>query len=79
LQIRDTFLSVVSRFITRAHRKLARLKAGLSLHRKRYLGSVDGIIFNSETTANTVFDLKPSPSSMIAYPPTDRFGTVIIS
>ncbi|PWH17189.1 MAG: glycosyltransferase family 1 protein [Anaerolineae bacterium] len=41
----------------------------------RYLRSVDGFIFNSQTTRNVVSpwidDAKPS---IIAYPPTDRFG-----
>ena len=41
----------------------------------RYLRSVDGFIFNSQTTRAVVTDLvgdeKPS---LVAYPPTDRFG-----
>jgi glycosyltransferase involved in cell wall biosynthesis len=42
---------------------------------KKYLGSVDGFIFNSRTTQGVVNNLieKPTPS-VIAYPPTDRFG-----
>jgi glycosyltransferase involved in cell wall biosynthesis len=42
---------------------------------KKYLQSVDGFIFNSKTTENAVHGLlnyrKPS---IVAYPPTDRFG-----
>ena len=42
---------------------------------KRYLQSVDGFIFNSQTTRNVVNglinDRKPH---IVAYPPTDRFG-----
>jgi glycosyltransferase involved in cell wall biosynthesis len=45
---------------------------------KKYLQSVDGFIFNSQTTKNVVngllADEKPS---IIAYPPTDRFGEAI--
>jgi len=45
---------------------------------KKYLQSVDGFIFNSQTTQNVVNGLihngKPS---IIAYPPTDRFGEAI--
>lgn len=45
---------------------------------KKYLESVDGFIFNSETTKSVVNGLivneKPS---VVAYPPTDRFGEVI--
>src|SRR5258706_2182268 len=45
---------------------------------KKYLQSVDGFIFNSKTTQGVVSGLigndKPS---IIAYPPTDRFGNVI--
>lgn len=42
---------------------------------KKYLDSVDGFIFNSRTTQAVVNNLleKPRPS-VIAYPPTDRFG-----
>jgi glycosyltransferase involved in cell wall biosynthesis len=43
---------------------------------KHYLGSVDGFIFNSQTTKGVVTalagDAKPSA---VAYPPTDRFGS----
>lgn len=43
---------------------------------KRYLHSVDGFIFNSRTTKSVVDGLivhgKPS---IVAYPPTDRFGS----
>jgi glycosyltransferase involved in cell wall biosynthesis len=45
---------------------------------KRYLQSVDGFIFNSKTTQGVVHDMigdrKPS---IVAYPPTDRFGEAI--
>ena len=45
---------------------------------KKYLQSVDGFIFNSKTTQGVVNGLigngKPS---VVAYPPTDRFGGVI--
>jgi glycosyltransferase involved in cell wall biosynthesis len=45
---------------------------------KRYLQSVDGLIFNSQTTKSVVNGLigKDKPS-IIAYPPTDRFGEAI--
>jgi len=45
---------------------------------KKYLRSVDGFIFNSQTTQRVVKSLigKPKPS-MVAYPPTDRFGEAI--
>lgn len=45
---------------------------------KKYLGSVDGFIFNSQTTKEVVNGLiinkKPS---IVAFPPTDRFGEAI--
>ena len=42
---------------------------------KRYLNSVDGFIFNSETTKRAVSRLLESRKpEVIAYPPTDRFG-----
>src|SRR5215217_1622528 len=43
---------------------------------KKYLNSVDGFIFNSRTTQGVVNSLieKPKPG-VIAYPPTDRFGS----
>lgn len=42
---------------------------------KRYLGAVDGFIFNSQTTKNVVNSLiETRKSSIVAYPPTDRFG-----
>lgn len=45
---------------------------------KKYLQSVDGFIFNSETTKSVVKGLmingKPS---IVAFPPTDRFGEAI--
>jgi glycosyltransferase involved in cell wall biosynthesis len=46
---------------------------------KQYLRSVDGFIFNSKTTENVVNSLlgngKPG---IVAYPPTDRFGTPMV-
>jgi glycosyltransferase involved in cell wall biosynthesis len=45
---------------------------------KKYLQSVDGFIFNSKTTESVVTRLVGgSKPSIIAYPPTDRFGDVI--
>ncbi len=43
---------------------------------KRYLQSVDGFIFNSQTTKSVVNNLLSNPSkpNLVAYPPTDRFG-----
>ncbi len=45
---------------------------------KKYLQSVDGFIFNSQTTKgvvnNLIGDNKPN---IVAYPPTDRFGEAI--
>lgn len=45
---------------------------------KQYLNSVDGFIFNSQTTKsvvnNVIGNRKPS---VVAYPPTDRFGEAI--
>jgi glycosyltransferase involved in cell wall biosynthesis len=45
---------------------------------KKYLQSVDGFIFNSQTTKTAVNELigqdKPS---IVAHPPTDRFGAAI--
>jgi len=46
---------------------------------KRYLSSVDGFIFNSETTQRVVQRLEnrgaeSSKPSIVAFPPTDRFG-----
>src|SRR5512133_2455026 len=45
---------------------------------KRYLRSVDGFIFNSQTTQGVVNSLigdgKPA---IVAYPPTDRFGAAL--
>ena len=42
---------------------------------KRYLNSVDGFIFNSETTKGVVDVLvKSDKHNIVAYPPTDRFG-----
>ncbi|MFL7871442.1 MAG: glycosyltransferase family 4 protein, partial [Anaerolineales bacterium] len=46
-----------------------------SLIEKRYLDSVDGFIFNSKTTQRVVNSLiVGSKPSVVAYPPTDRFG-----
>ena len=45
---------------------------------KKYLQSVDGFIFNSKTTEKVVNDLiETRKTSMVAYPPTDRFGEPI--
>ena len=45
---------------------------------KKYLESVDGFIFNSKTTAGVVQGLlNDEKPSIIAYPPTDRFGEPI--
>ncbi|MFZ5822080.1 MAG: glycosyltransferase family 4 protein [Chloroflexota bacterium] len=43
---------------------------------KRYLQSVDGFIFNSQTTKSVVGSVSGSNSrpGLVAYPPTDRFG-----
>lgn len=42
---------------------------------KRYLGAVDGFIFNSQTTRGVVEKLiGAGRPSVVAYPPTDRFG-----
>ncbi|MEW6242467.1 MAG: glycosyltransferase family 4 protein [Chloroflexota bacterium] len=45
---------------------------------KKYLQSVDGFIFNSQTTQRVVNGLLGgSKPDIIAYPPTDRFGEAI--
>ncbi len=45
---------------------------------QRYLHSVDGFIFNSKTTRNTVQRLVGNNKPYIlAYPPTDRFGSAL--
>lgn len=45
---------------------------------KKYLQSVDGFIFNSQTTKRTVNSLlENSKPDVVAYPPTDRFGEAI--
>jgi glycosyltransferase involved in cell wall biosynthesis len=49
---------------------------------KKYLQNVDGFIFNSETTQRVVQGLEnrgaeSSKPSLVAYPPTDRFGDAI--
>jgi len=45
---------------------------------KKYLSSVDGFIFNSKTTEGVVNDLSShGKPSIVAYPPTDRFGTQV--
>lgn len=42
---------------------------------RRYLRSVDGFIFNSQTTQNVVTGLAGTGKpGLVAYPPTDRFG-----
>lgn len=48
----------------------------LALVERRYLGSVDGFIFNSRTTRQTVTDLVGDRQPrVIAYPAGDRFGS----
>ncbi len=45
---------------------------------KKYLRSVDGFIFNSQTTRGVVNKLLENPKpELVAYPPTDRFGEAI--
>jgi len=45
---------------------------------KKYLQSVDGFIFNSQTTKEVVNGLMVNEkTSIVAYPPTDRFGEAI--
>lgn len=45
---------------------------------KEYLQSVDGFIFNSKTTQSVVNELiDHAKPSIVAYPPTDRFGEPI--
>ena len=45
---------------------------------KKYLQSVDGFIFNSKTTQGVVNALIANTKpSLVAYPPTDRFGDAI--
>lgn len=45
---------------------------------RQYLESVDGFIFNSKTTAGVVASLiGGSRPSIVAYPPTDRFGEAL--
>jgi glycosyltransferase involved in cell wall biosynthesis len=45
---------------------------------KKYLQSVDGFIFNSQTTKGVVIGLMTNEKpSVVAYPPTDRFGDSI--
>ena len=45
---------------------------------KKYLQSVDGFIFNSQTTKGVVNKLLGNEKpSVVAYPPTDRFGEAI--
>ncbi|HXD10609.1 MAG TPA: glycosyltransferase family 4 protein [Anaerolineales bacterium] len=45
---------------------------------KKYLNSVDGFIFNSQTTRSVVSGLMVNEKpNIVAYPPTDRFGDAI--
>jgi len=45
---------------------------------KKYLRSVDGFIFNSETTKSVVSEIIDGEKKfVVAYPPTDRFGEMI--
>jgi glycosyltransferase involved in cell wall biosynthesis len=49
-----------------------------SIIEKKYLNSVDGFIFNSQTTKGVVNGLMDhGKPSVVAYPPTDRFGEAI--
>ena len=42
---------------------------------RRYLNTVDGFVFNSQTTRQTVFDLiEPAKPHVVALPAGDRFG-----
>ena len=41
---------------------------------RQYLRSVDGFIFNSQTTVSVVNRLVPPKPSVVAHPPTNRFG-----
>ena len=44
----------------------------------RYLNSVDGFVFNSNTTRSVVTDLVGNTRpGIVAYPPTDRFGSAL--
>jgi len=46
---------------------------------QKYLQSVDGFIFNSQTTKGVVNNLlRKSVPEVVAYPPTDRFGEAIL-
>jgi hypothetical protein len=46
---------------------------------RKYLNSVDGFIFNSKTTERVVNSLvENGKPAVIAYPPTDRFGTPLL-
>lgn len=50
--------------------------AGYRLVERRYLRSVDGFIFNSQTTRAVVAGLIPADKpSLVAYPPTDRLAS----
>jgi glycosyltransferase involved in cell wall biosynthesis len=45
---------------------------------KKYLQSVDGFIFNSQTTKNVVHEIMDhGKPSIVAHPPTDRFGEAV--
>ena len=47
---------------------------------KMYLQSVDGFIFNSQTTASVVDSvIARNKPSVVAYPPTDRFRDAVLS
>jgi glycosyltransferase involved in cell wall biosynthesis len=49
-----------------------------SMVEKKYLGSVDGFIFNSETTSRVVHGIiNQRKPSIVGYPPTDQFGEPI--
>jgi len=45
---------------------------------RKYLQSVDGFIFNSQTTQKAVYDVwRNKKPFVIGYPPTDRFGAAL--
>ena len=58
-----------------SEQRMPHANALYKLVEKRYLESVDGFIFNSQTTKKVVTGLVgDSRPSIVAYPPTDRFG-----
>jgi glycosyltransferase involved in cell wall biosynthesis len=58
------------------HLRLSEAHPGWRAVERRYLASVDGFIFNSRTTRGTVQAIVGGTHPhLLAYPPTDRFGT----